>query len=232
MAPTPQPWRVPHGRDPEDDLRRLNRRFRAVSRSLDRATSLRRLDRWARIAALAVIAAAALCWAVMAVLGGHGVEPLSLRAENRRTRSAGFTCPFPATKRENAESVLRSKNHRGMSGNSGADPLLPCASGPAGPSAACARRSGGRARMIAHRISPAVRAKGKAPPRGGAFSPRKARNQAARRLRRMMPRPARAVPSSARLAGSGTPVGSGENVVSQRPVNDVGVSPWNRMFTK
>ena len=65
MKAPPQPWRVRHGRDPESELRRLNRRFRAVSRGLDRAAALRRVDRWARVAALIVIGAAALFWALV-----------------------------------------------------------------------------------------------------------------------------------------------------------------------
>jgi hypothetical protein len=59
----PEPWRVHHGRDPEADLRRLNRRFHAISRSLDRVMTLRRLDRWASAAALTVIGGCALYWA-------------------------------------------------------------------------------------------------------------------------------------------------------------------------
>ena len=37
------------GRDPEKELRRLKRRFRAVSRRADRARRLRRSYRWARV---------------------------------------------------------------------------------------------------------------------------------------------------------------------------------------
>ena len=61
----PEPWRVPHGRDPETDLRHLNRRFQAVSRRLDRPIRLRRLDRWTSVVALSVIGGCALYWALV-----------------------------------------------------------------------------------------------------------------------------------------------------------------------
>lgn len=61
----PEPWRVHHGRDPETGLRHLNRRFKAVSQRLDRPIRLRRLDRWASVAALTVIGGCALYWGVV-----------------------------------------------------------------------------------------------------------------------------------------------------------------------
>jgi hypothetical protein len=61
----PEPWRVHHGREPEADLRRLNRRFQAVSRILDRPMTLRRLDRWSSVLALIVIGGVALYWGLV-----------------------------------------------------------------------------------------------------------------------------------------------------------------------
>jgi hypothetical protein len=62
MKAAPEPWRVHDVREPEAELRRLNRRFQAASRSLDWRMTLRRLDRWASVSALTVIGGAALCW--------------------------------------------------------------------------------------------------------------------------------------------------------------------------
>lgn len=65
MKAPPEPWRVHNGRDPEADLRRLNRRFQAISRGFDRVMTLRRLDRWASIAALTVIGSCAFYWGLV-----------------------------------------------------------------------------------------------------------------------------------------------------------------------
>jgi hypothetical protein len=61
----PEPWRIGHGREPEAELRRLNRRFKAVSSGLDWAMRFRRVDRRVPAAALTVIGICALLWAVV-----------------------------------------------------------------------------------------------------------------------------------------------------------------------
>ena len=63
----PEPWHVPHGRAPESELRRLNRRFRAISRTLDRAQAFRRLDRWSATLACIVIGGIALFWGALSL---------------------------------------------------------------------------------------------------------------------------------------------------------------------
>ena len=69
MRGLPKGWRVHHGRDAEQELRRLKRRFQAVSRRQERAMQLRRLYHRGRLPAL--IAGGA----VILVLGLVSLQP-------------------------------------------------------------------------------------------------------------------------------------------------------------
>ena len=62
MKALPMGWRVHHGRDPERELRRLKRRFRAVSRRHERAMKLRQVYRWAKVSTLAASGAFVSIW--------------------------------------------------------------------------------------------------------------------------------------------------------------------------
>jgi hypothetical protein len=52
---------------PEQRLRDIQRRFRAISARLDRAVKLRRWYRLGKIAALAALVAFALCWVLLSL---------------------------------------------------------------------------------------------------------------------------------------------------------------------
>jgi hypothetical protein len=52
MKILPKGWRVHQGRDPEEELQRLNRRFRAISRRHERAIWLRKFFRFTKVCVL------------------------------------------------------------------------------------------------------------------------------------------------------------------------------------
>jgi hypothetical protein len=66
MLPLPKSWRVPkgwsvhHGRDPEVEQRRLKRRFRAITRRLERAAMVERISGLIAVWTVILIGAAAL----------------------------------------------------------------------------------------------------------------------------------------------------------------------------
>jgi hypothetical protein len=65
MKVLPERWRIHHDSEVEAERRLLKRRFGAAERRRKLAIILRRLDRWASVAALGVIGGCALYWAVM-----------------------------------------------------------------------------------------------------------------------------------------------------------------------
>jgi hypothetical protein len=65
MKVLPEGWRVHHDNDVEAERRPLKRRFEAAERRRELTIMLKRLDRWASLAALAVIGGCALYWAVV-----------------------------------------------------------------------------------------------------------------------------------------------------------------------
>ena len=67
MKALPKGWSVHRGRDPEEELRNLKRRFKAVSGRFHRAIKLRRLSRGLKVPALAAAGALALAWGLMSL---------------------------------------------------------------------------------------------------------------------------------------------------------------------
>ena len=67
MKTFPKGWRVHRGRDPEEELRALRRRFRTVSGRFHRAMRLRRLYRAARVPAILAVGAFGLGWVSMSL---------------------------------------------------------------------------------------------------------------------------------------------------------------------
>jgi hypothetical protein len=86
-ADLPNPNPVRQGPGPEERLRNLQRRFRAVSKRHERASDLRRYYRSIKITALTVIVAFAVVWGLRSTISWHGPNLylfLSLLTVSRR----------------------------------------------------------------------------------------------------------------------------------------------------
>jgi hypothetical protein len=70
-ADLPNPNSVRPGPGPEERLRNLQRRFRAVSKRHERASDLRRYYRSIKIAALTAIVAFAVVWGLRSTISWH-----------------------------------------------------------------------------------------------------------------------------------------------------------------
>ena len=85
MQPQTRRW-PPHGRDPEANLRRVNRAFGALSRRLDRRIKLRRAYRWV---GLSMLAATGIVVSYVALATYSPWRPIIVLKHILRPESAG-----------------------------------------------------------------------------------------------------------------------------------------------